>query len=60
MHSLRRAQEFQELAVGEWNERLTIQEKAVVKIRKHKSMTFVSTEVLLNSVNDRAAITTYT
>ena len=46
--------------MGEWNERLTIQEKAVVKIRKHKSMTFVSTEILLNSVNDRAAITTYT
>ncbi|MPC24060.1 hypothetical protein E2C01_017132 [Portunus trituberculatus] len=54
VRSLRRAQEFTEFKVKEWKERSTNKKGTVIKIRKHKTMTFGSAEVVLNSIEERA------
>ena len=52
--SLRRAQEFIEFNIGEWNNRAELDDGAMVKIRKHKTMSYGSAELILSKIEERA------
>ena len=55
VRSVRRAQEFTELTVGEWKARtLHSAETSVIKVKKHKTMSFGSADLILSKLEELA------
>ncbi len=54
VRSLRRAQEFTEFTVQEWNERSQTEQETFIKIKVHKTMSYGRADIVLNNVEEKA------